>query len=176
MNIKNGEKGFTLIEFMAATAVGGLMMGILVPSIFQVIRHSDNNTTRTTAVNQIENTAHWLSADGQSAQSTDLIEGTPADTMTLYWTDWADWSGYADPGDFVQHSVTYSLVSGELQRNFDGTSTKTIAKYISDVEFLLSDMTITVTVESSPKGEGFPTESRSYTITIRPTNDSPLNY
>ena len=62
MNKKNHQKGFTLIESLVAIAIGGMLLGVIVPSIIQVIRQTDLNNIRITAANQIENTVFIITA------------------------------------------------------------------------------------------------------------------
>ena len=173
--MRTNQKGFTLIELLAVMGISAILLGVLVPTIYQITRHTDLNNIRITAVNQIENTAHWLSQDVQLAQKVTVF----ATRFTLSWTDWTDWSvctgqSYPDEeADFKSHSITYSQVGDEIQRNYDGSIT-TIARYISDFKFSVTEQALIVTITSSPRGEDWPTEKRTYKINLRPVADSPL--
>lgn len=163
------QKGLTLIELLVAMAVGGMLLGVLVPSIFQTTRGTVLTTVEVTALNNVENAAHWINKDVRMAKETNLqeevplVNPTPESPLTLNWTDWTDWV----QEEFRDHSCAYWLEGTDLQRNYDGTVTR-VARYISDIEFSQSGTLITVTITSTPEGVPERSEKRTYRIYLRP--------
>ena len=165
--LRNGQKGFTLIELIVVLAITGLIGLGATTAIVQVLSQSSKNNNYTTASRHTMNAIHWISRDAQMAQ--DVEPGGPAGfPLTLSWTEW-DNTGY---------QVTYSIVDDKLRRGYsvDGgdPSETLVAQYINSTsettscEFAGGVLTLQVT---TTVGEG--TQELSVTkvreITPRPS-------
>ena len=108
--MKQGEKGFSLIELIVVTAVIALIAGAATMTVFQVVKSTEGSNDRMTAGNQVQNAGYWINRDAQMAESVTTDNLTPPDFLILKWTDW----GYDE--DSIYHSVVYSLenVSGSI--------------------------------------------------------------
>lgn len=176
------QRGFTLIELLVALAIGGALAGILVPTIFQVMRGTARISGTAAALADIESASHWITRDLVQAQTTDLTEfAQPVDHLTLTWLDLTGWA--VDEGN-IEHAATFCFnetsvtppcdaqSTSELRRDYDGQVT-TVGRYLTEVGFSILDRTITVTVTSSPDSfRPRPTESRVYQINLR-TSEPP---
>jgi type II secretory pathway pseudopilin PulG len=123
--LNRNQKGFSLVELLVAVAITRFITGVVGTSIVQVIDINARSTTHMIAVRQVENAVHWLSRDGQMAQTLapDTGSGFP---LVLTWTTW----------DSVENQVTYTIENGELKRSLSldgGDLIETlIAKHIDD--------------------------------------------
>jgi len=67
--MKNGEKGFTLIELIVGMAILFLVGGAGAMATFQLLKGTEVNSTHMTAVRQVQNAGYWISHDTRMAQS-----------------------------------------------------------------------------------------------------------
>ena len=85
------EKGFTIVEFMVASAIGALIALGGGMTVSQINSISESNIDLTTAIRQAQNVGSWVSQDVLMAQSI-TIEDDPetADTefITISRKDW----------------------------------------------------------------------------------------
>jgi len=89
--MKQGEKGFTLIELIVVVFIMALIAGAATMTISQVLRITEHSNDRTTAVRQVQTAGYWISRDSLMAQTvtTDDDLGTPElEFITLEWTAW----------------------------------------------------------------------------------------
>jgi hypothetical protein len=129
----------TLLELLAAMAIGALVMSGTVGLIFHEYLGTEAAKASVTAAQEIGNASRWISQDGVMAESTDLVEGVPpTDQLTLTWIERYDSAN-------IPHSSSYSLVDGQLRRNYDGTET-TVAREISEVGFSQAGDLLTVSL------------------------------
>jgi len=155
----SGQKGTTLVEVLVATAIVGLIVGALVTAIHQFITTTERGNQKLRALHDVQNLGHWLTLDGERAQSTNLIDGAPAvASMTVSWTNEGQ----------VQTS-TYSLSGTELKRDLNGTVT-TVARHVSTAGFSVAGRLATVTISSTPEGRWGVSEQATYQIWLRPTD------
>ena len=131
--MKQGEKGFTLIELVVAITIMAIVSGAAAMAIFQVCHGTERNNNHMTAVRQVHNAGYWISRDALMAQSMTADNLTTPDFLVLNWTEWDD------NNDPIYHSVTYSFEDqtdgiGKLKRSYwssDGANQHTlIAEYI----------------------------------------------
>ena len=123
--IGKNQKGFTLIEIIIAIAVTSLIGVGVTAAIFNTLSVNALSSNHLTVLKQIENAAHWINRDVQMSQTVQPGGGSGF-PLTLSWVEW----------DNTAHQVTYSLVSGELQRSHsvDGSAPTqyVVAEYISN--------------------------------------------
>lgn len=89
--MKQGEKGFTLIELVVVIGIMALIAGAATMTIAQVLRITEHSNDRTTAVRQVQTAGYWISRDSLMAQTviTDDDPGTPEfEFITLEWATW----------------------------------------------------------------------------------------
>ncbi len=134
------QQGFTLLELVVGLAVAGLVMPLIVSSIFQLTRGTEQISARTVATADVANLAPWLHRDLAVAQEivdpatlaplVDCTSGTQSSIRVL-WTDQTGW-GTADP----EHYAEYAMVPGTtvLTRDYDG-SVGVVARHIASLAF-----------------------------------------
>ena len=101
--MKQGQRGFTSIELLVATAIIALIAGAATMTTFSVLRDTEHTNDRMTVVRQVENAGFWISQDTLMADRVCADNLTPPDFLVVDWTEW----GYDD--DSIYHSVTYSI-------------------------------------------------------------------
>lgn len=154
-----------MVELLVTTAIAGMLLSTLAPTIFQFISTTTEGNTSLTATQDVQNAVRWISHDGQMAQSTDLMDGAPpVSSLTLSWTEW---QGY----ETVAHSSRYFLIDDDLQRDYDG-NVITVARYVSDVQFSLDGRVLTVKVTSAPRGNLQRAEQRTWRVSLRPAESA----
>ena len=173
--MKQGEKGFAIIELVVAISIMALMSSAASIATFQIVRGTENNNEYMTAVRQVQNASYWVSHDAQMAQSVTADNLTSPDFLVLSWTEW-------DSDDNpTYHSVTYSFEDltdgiGTLRRSHwssAGANEQTlIAQYIyynpsdnetSKVSYQNPELTIELTSHFEEAKE-----TREYRINRRP--------
>ncbi|GEM_PF-510898 len=162
------QEGFSLPELLVTVAITGLIVGFLGTAVYQILNVTEYGSDKMTATHELQNTAHWVSHDGQMAST---ASGGSELVLTL-----ADSS-----------QVTYGLVGSEILRT-DDESQMTLARHITALEFLVEERTehltagtfyedrseriITMAVTSAPEGRPNIIEEKEYKICLRPTNPS----
>jgi len=104
--INKGQRGFTLVGWLMAIVVTGIISGGITMTIFQVFDQNARSTAHMTAVKQVEHAVHWISRDAQMAQTVETtgLDGFP---LTLTWVEWNN----------DVHRVAYILEDDELKRS-----------------------------------------------------------
>ena len=145
------QKGFTLIEFIVAVAISGIIgLGASIASA-QVLNQTATNNDYTLASRNTLNALHWISRDVSMAQDITGANGFPqTDNLCLSWMGW----------DNTAYTANYTLENGVLKRHYsqnDQTGITVIASYINpDVALThctADNTTLTFTVTCSV-GEG----------------------
>lgn len=149
-----GERGLTLVELLIATAITGLILGILVVAFHNVVTIPEYGNDRVTALHELQNVAHWFNLDGQMAQS-----ATGGNELILILPD--------------DSSISYILTGTDLVRT-TGTSSRTLAQNITSVNFSVSvlERCITMNITSSPSGRWDVSENETYITCLRPSEES----
>ena len=145
----NTQRGFTLVELVIATAISGLIISVLGTAIYQIITTTEHGNDRLTAMHELQNAAHWVSIDGQSASTASGGNG-----LVLTLPD--------------SSSITYTVVGTELCRTAGG-SQMTLAQDITSADFSIENQIITMTITSSPQGRWNVSEQLTYKVYLRPT-------
>ena len=142
------ERGFTLVELVIATAITGIIIGVLGTAVHQILTVTDYGNDKLTAMHELQNAAHWFNFDGQRAST---ATGGSQLVLTL-------------PDD---SSVTYSLSGTNLRRTAGG-SPMTLAQNITSANFSVENRFITMTLTSSPEGRDNVSENGTYMVYLRP--------
>jgi prepilin-type N-terminal cleavage/methylation domain-containing protein len=101
--MRNGEKGYTLIELIIATTIAVLVSGAASIAIFQVMKGTETNNTHMSAVQQVQTAGYWISRDIRMAQSVNTDNLTPPDFLVFNWVEWDE------ENEKIFHSANYSI-------------------------------------------------------------------
>jgi prepilin-type N-terminal cleavage/methylation domain-containing protein len=128
--IYKNQGGFTLIELLIALAITGVVSTGIATAMYELKRVGDVHYTHMTAINQVENSLHYINRDVQSSQ-TISPQGNFGFPLSLTWVSW-------DTGDI--NKVTYDLVSDpplttynltrQFQLNQDTPTTTSVGRFI----------------------------------------------
>ncbi|MBI2916721.1 MAG: type II secretion system protein [Chloroflexi bacterium] len=129
-----GAPGFTLVEVLVAVGIITLALGLVGTSVFQALSVERYWREDVVATRQLRHAGSWFAGDALNASSTGLVDGAPAvSAVTLTWTDRLG----------VPHIASYSILEGDLVRNFDGSQT-VVARRVESVGFSLSGRVLTL--------------------------------
>jgi len=145
----NRERGFTLVELIIATAITGLIVGVLGTAVFQIVNVTDYGGDKLVAAHELQNAAHWVSRDAQMADN-----ATGGSELVLTLPD--------------ASTITYTVNSTELLRTAGGSS-MTLAQNITSANFSVENRIVTMSITSSPEGRWNVSENRTYKVYLRPT-------
>ena len=126
--MKNGQRGFTLIELIVGLSIAVLVSGAAGIAIFQLMKGSEVNNTHMTAVRQVQNAGYWVSHDTRMAQDITAANLTPPSFLVFNWTE----------GDTLdEYEIIYTLedIPGstlkKLHRNQSVNGTANITTFIA---------------------------------------------
>ncbi len=163
------QAGFTLVEILAALAITGLIIPVVLMSIFQINRGTIQIRNDVVIQQDIDSAGTFFTRDLSLAQSTDLVcDGSPYTSMRV---DWIDETGWGAESGTTTHSAIYTLSGTELQRNYDGTP-QIIARRIESITFSRDTGScdfITISITST-LGQ----QSEALTYLVAPRADQPL--
>ncbi len=144
--ITKGEKGYSLVELLLASAITALIAGVLVTSIYQFTVVSSHGTARLVALDEVQIAARWVIRDSQSAiqAATPVACGINCTSVDLTVPDPSGTVTYTAPvpalGEvfgtltYTTGTITYSMNGTDLQRSVNGGLAQTIAHDV-DVTF-----------------------------------------
>lgn len=159
MKMGTDQRGMTLVEVLMAAGIAAILVGVLGSAIFQFMQVTERGNNQFRALHDVQNAGYWLTRDGKRAATTDLLEGAqPVESITLNWTDGGQ-----------PHTVAYSLLGTDLQRDHNGTIT-TVARHISSLGFSISQGVITAALNSSPGDRWGASKQTTYKTYLRPTD------
>lgn len=187
--LTGSEKGFTLVELLAAVVIMGLL-GLAIGGVLIQLQRSNRITQEMTAVRQVQAAGDRVSFDGLQAQSTEFGSSMTdnAGFLRLFWIgEWNDNNGY----NVRTRSIVYTLVASgdqyQLLRSEDSEWTIDGATTFIDESTVvarnlepgaMSCGWIDTTGDGTPDNEtysfrvvstvGAKTEARTYDITPRP--------
>ncbi len=144
-----GQRGFTLVELLVSMTLTALIIGIVGTAIYQIFTVTEYGNHRLLAIHELQNVAHWVSRDGQSAGS---VTGGAQLTLTL-------------PDN---SSIVYNVTGTTLYRVTDG-SQMTLAQNISSANFSIQNRTITMSLTSAPADRWHVSEQGTYKVYLRPS-------
>ena len=145
------EQGFTLVELAIVIAITGCIVGVLGTAIHQIVTIPEYGNERITAMHELQNTAHWVSIDGQMSKS---ASGGNQLILTL-----------ADDS-----TISYVVEGTELHR-ITGTNNRTLATNITSDNFAVENRMITMNITSSPVGRWNVSENGTYQVYLRPVQE-----
>jgi prepilin-type N-terminal cleavage/methylation domain-containing protein len=116
--LNKGQKGFTMLELLAAVGVSSVISVGIMMTLYQVVTGSARTGNHLTALREVEQAGYWVSRDAQVAQAIDDEPGG-GELLVLTWTDW----------DNTAHTITYTLEGTELLRD-DGGQQIRVAQFL----------------------------------------------
>jgi len=166
--IHRSQRGFTIIEVIAALAITSLIGFGAATATVQMLTQGAMNSDYTTASRHTMNAIYWISRDAQMAQTIEP-EGASGFPLTFSWIEW----------DNSAHQVTYSIEDDKLRRSHSvdsGEPVQTVvAQYINSAsenttcELSGGVLAITVTVTTSvDEGAHAVSVTKAREITSRP--------
>jgi prepilin-type N-terminal cleavage/methylation domain-containing protein len=163
--LKDGQRGFTLIEMVIALGIAALITGVITYAIMQTLTVDHRASNHMVAVRQVQQAGDQVSKDALQAQGVNV---TPSDgLLALTWQEW---------GTSQNNTVTYSIAeNGELRRtqsvNGGNSTVTTVAEYIDDDPNLTRcDLNGTVLTFRVTATVGTESATRTYKIEPRPTS------
>lgn len=130
-----------MVDLLAGMAITGMLLPVTMSSMFHTFTVTESSRSKVTALENIEYAANRLRDDVHKAQTTDLVDGgASVSSLNLSWIDGT--TGQS-------HLVSYYLSNTLLQRDYDGI-TSTVGRYITSIDFSLSNGVIKVKIISSP--------------------------
>lgn len=145
----SGETGITLAEILVASAIGMAIAACLGTAIYQFFAVTNQGSNVMTATHQVQNAGHWVSRDGQKSSM-----ATGGDELTLTIPN--------------SSTITYALSGTDLTRTYNG-SQLTVARHVSDVDFVVDGQIVTMNITSEPNGTWNISEQGTYKVCLRPS-------
>jgi prepilin-type N-terminal cleavage/methylation domain-containing protein len=162
---KATEKGFTLLEMLAALGILSAIMTVMSVATIMIMKTSSQNEELNVNLRQVQNVGHWVSQDALMAQIVDLDE--PGVFLSLSWNDW-------DGNSFkVDYVLQGNMLKRRLNVNDDPETEMLIAEYIvpeaTTCAWDVEENKLTLTIKASLHGnEGKHWIERIYEISPRP--------
>ncbi len=170
--MKQGERGFTLIEVVMVIGIIALITGAAAMVTFQIVKGTERSNDHMTAVNQVQNAGYWISRDAQMAENVTADGLTPPNFLILSWFE--EESG--DPYQVIYYTLE-AMPGSELKKlqrhlsiNGEPDTTAFVARYIdpdpgkTKCELLVDGrLVLTVTANVSAHSQ-----TRVYEVVPRP--------
>jgi len=143
------QKGFTLVEVLVVTAIGGVLMMGLMLSIYNIVWGTSRSNNQVVTLTDVNHAALRIKKDLMMTQYTNLTDNVSQDSATLSWTDY---TGFDSENQSTSHSSSYTLSGTELQRNYDGT-VSIVGRNITYLSFIQNGKVIDIVITAtSPDG------------------------
>src|SRR4030042_1717408 len=121
--LKLNEKGFTLLEVLAAVLILSSVLTVTSAAVIVLMKTTQQNTDWNVNLRQVQNAGNWISRDALMAQVVDI--DNPGVLLNLSWSDWEGNS----------FNVDYMLTEDHmLMRSLNGGTAELIAEYIVPAE------------------------------------------
>ena len=138
----SGERGYTLVELLMASAIAALILTSLSAATYQFVTATDSGHERLAVLHDQRNAFRWLHRDAQMAVLADTT--VLPDAVTFVWTD--EVTG-------TEYESAYAVSGDDLVRTLsvDGTpASQTVARHLAASGFTVSasDDLLTVTLTS----------------------------
>jgi type II secretory pathway pseudopilin PulG len=142
------ERGYVLVELLLAIAITGFLVTVIGMVVQQMVTVPERGDDQLDAIHSVQNAAHWLTLDGQTAES---ANGGSSLVMTLPNED----------------TITYA-VSGDTLYRLYGSSNRTLARYVASANFTVLDRVIYMTIVTIPDSRWSISENYTYRACMRP--------
>lgn len=135
------QRGTTLVDLLVGIAISGMLLPVIISGMSHLFTATNSSRNQIIALQNIEYAANRIREDVHVAQTTNLLDGAaPVSSLNLSWVDAAT---------SQTHAVSYYLSNNQLQRNDNGM-TGTVGRYISSIDFSISNGIIRVKIISNP--------------------------
>ena len=142
------ERGYVLVELVLAIAITGFLVTVISMAVQQIVTVPERGDDQLDAIHSMQNAAHWLTLDGQTAQS-----ASGGSSLTLTLPD--------------ENTITYTLSGDKLYRLY-GSSNRTIARNVVSANFTVQNRVIYMTIATVPDSRWNISESYTYRAYMRP--------
>jgi hypothetical protein len=136
------------MELIITAAITTIIFTAVGMAIYQFTTVSGFGNDKLTAGHELQNSAYWFNMDGQTA-----VSATGGDNLVLLRPD--------------GQSIVYSLSGGNLERR-DGSSTITLAREISSIDFSVKERLVSMSIVASPAGRANVSEQGNFKVYLRP--------
>jgi prepilin-type N-terminal cleavage/methylation domain-containing protein len=111
-SVKNGRKGFTLLEVMMVLFIIAIITPVLGLAFYQLVTLPGEETNRLTVSNEIHLVASWIISDGQKSEA--FVEGNGSVFGQFRWTDYV--INQSANESVREYEVTYILTNNVVRR------------------------------------------------------------
>ncbi len=171
------QKGFTLLEVLVMTAIGGVIIIGVLASYQQIVTATMRNNRQSTALSDVSTAALRIHKDLFMALTFDVLDGntvevTDSQSVSFGWTDYVtvDWDGDGPmpppPAEGTPHTITYSMAGTVLTRSYDGVD-MIAGRQVSELVFTRDGTDITVEITSTVAGPPVQSETLEFTFHLR---------
>jgi prepilin-type N-terminal cleavage/methylation domain-containing protein len=161
--IRARESGFTLVEFIIAAAIVGLLAAAITVSIFQVFKVNTLSSSRMVAIKQVETAINRIRVDVQMAQ---LVENTDTDPNVFLKVRWKEWDNTVSEVKYsvdpASHQMSRLLSQGSP---LSPVNTIVVAEHIQSVAAEQAGSNWSITIAADVSGS---TETRTFEVKPRP--------
>jgi len=164
------QKGFTLLEVVLMSAIGGLLLTGVVTGIIQVVTGTSRSNSQVVADTDINTAALSIRNDLMMTQTTTLTpsDPVPQSEVTLSWTDYTGFES-TEPTVHTSHYILQG--TGELLRTYDESPTpQIVGRHITYLDFRLDvvdDAIIHVTITATGPGTRQQSKTLEFSASIR---------
>ena len=148
--MKRDQRGVTLVELLIAVAVTGIIISVLAPLLYQVLRFTGYGSDKLIAAHELQHVGHRLTQDVRMASAATGGSGE----LTLVLPD--------------SSQISYVLVSNELYR-VTTMDKLPLARNITAAEFSVASDVVTADIVAAPPGRWAVSENMTYIINLRPS-------
>ncbi len=102
--MKRRTAGFTLLELVVVTAIVALIANGVLISVFNVLRNSESNENKISAVTAVQNAGYWISMDARKAQEVSAQAFSGCRTVMISWDERL--VGDTEPSDGLDYAFS----------------------------------------------------------------------